>query len=661
MFRKPRFIIAAAAMLYAVALLVAWRQGTVWAENRALTILRAAEEGYGAVILGEIEAALRNVSGALVNLLGSRCVSQTKEEMCAYAKLLNVDEVNIVDRRGLVIASNIDSVLGFDFNSNPLTREFMALTNSANSMVTQPFRNGVANPDMFCKYYAIAFPEHDGFVQLGMTVERLRQNMYSYSADEADRILKDWHFSVVGWYERAGGDPEFLHGRIVRRWNDGHGEYVIGRFFDWYGYRYVAYLPESFCYAQRNSTVAVTAAVMALIVVFFVFFLMRLASASLKLEKLHREAAARSAADLALAKTIQMSALPTVEGAFFDRLEFSLAAETHPAREVGGGFYDFYPLHGGRVALVIADVSGKGISGALFMMETKNIIKNALSEFADIGEAATVANRRICEHNQAELFLTAWIGVLDVKTGVVEYVNAGHNRPLLRRADGTVEKVMGKGGRFFGMFEEAQYRVNALALGKGDFLFLYTDGFTEAMNAKGEQFGEARLKAEVANRNRTLEAAVAEFVGGAEPSDDRTSLTLFWQGEPQRTERVFPCREDSLGEAVAFVRGALAGVAPKAVAAVLNAADEITANIVSYSGASFYRLAVERGDDRLRLRFSDDGRPYNPMSHVDPDTHAAIEDRPIGGLGLVMVKRLVDRVSYAREDGENVLTLLKKC
>ena len=96
----------------------------------------------------------------------------------------------------------------------------------------------------------------------------------------------------------------------------------------------------------------------------------------------------------------------------------------------------------------------------------------------------------------------------------------------------------------------------------------------------------------------------------------------------------------------------------KAVAAMLNAADEVTSNIVSYSGATGYRIEAERTVDRLRLRFSDDGRPYNPLSHVDPDTHAAIEDRPVGGLGLVVVKRLADRVTYAREDDRNVLTLI---
>ena len=179
MFRKPRFIIGAAAVLYAVALFVAWREFSDKAEARVRTMLESAETGYAAVINGEIEAALRNVGGALVNVFGGKCEPQTIERMQELATTFNLDEINIVDRTGRAIASNLRSVLGFDYNSHPLTREFMELTNATTSMVSQPFRPGIANPEMTCQYYGLAFPQHDGLLQLGITVRRLRQNMYS--------------------------------------------------------------------------------------------------------------------------------------------------------------------------------------------------------------------------------------------------------------------------------------------------------------------------------------------------------------------------------------------------------------------------------------------------------------------------------------------------
>ena len=660
MFRTPKFIILAAIALYAVALSIAWQQMSMRADRRMRTMLESAEIGYSSVIDGEIDAALRNVGGAIVNVLEGKCEPHTLERMQELAVTFNIDEINIVNRKGEVIGSNIPTVLGFDFNSHPLTREFMVLTNSHATIVSQPFRQGVANPDMICRYYGMALPDHNGFIQLGMSVVRLRQNMYNYTEEEADKILKDWHFSVVGWYERADRDAGFCPGKIVFRKSTDTGEPIVGRYFNYRGYHYIAFLPESYCYSQRNAAFMVTALVLGLLLFFFTYVLVRLAKASMNLEKMHAAAAARTAADLALARTIQMSALPSSDGAFMDHLEFSFKAETYPAREVGGDFYDFYHVSGGRIAFLVADVSGKGIPGAMFMMETKNILKNCLVEFADIAEAVTEANRRICASNKAELFVTAWIGVLDPKNGALEYVNAGHNRPFLRRANGEIEKVMGKGGRFLGMFEDAAYRVNGVKLEPGDVIYLYTDGITEAMNSKGEQFGEARFCAAFSGYDNELRSAITEFVGKAEPSDDMTGLMLRWNGEPSALEKEFELNDAALTDSLEFVRTSLDGIAKRAQMEGLNISDEIVSNIVNYSGAKRFWIRILRGFDRLELCFRDDGVEYNPLSHVDPDTHAAIEDRPIGGLGLVVVKRLADRVAYVNENGCNKLTVIKQ-
>ena len=659
MFRKPKAIVFAAVAFYVVALLVIWHEFDRVAERRTVTMLTAAERGYSDVIDGEIDAALRNVAGAFINVIGGKCRPLSLERMQDLAKTFNLDEVNIVDRNGIVIGSNLSRVLGFDFKTDPRTREFMVLTNANKSILSQPFRHGVANPEMFCRYHGVAFPERDGFLQLGMSVTGLRQNMYSYSEEEADRLLKDWHFSVVGWYERADHDPDFAEGKIFRRWNDEHGEMCIGRYFDYRGFRYVAFLPQSYCYSQRNNSFVAAAMVLGVLLFFFVYMLVRLANASAKLEKMHAAADARTAADLALARTIQMSALPSADSAFMERMEFSLVAACNPAREVGGDFYDFFQLPSGALAFLVADASGKGVPGAMFMMEAKNVLKHCLEAFADVVEAVTEANLRLCAGNRAEMFVTAWIGVVD-KDGTCEYVNAGHNRPFVRRANGEVEKIVGKGGRFLGMFEDAAYRVHSFKLDQGDLLYLYTDGVTEAMNAKGEQFGEQRLRAALAVSPGEVRRSLSAFVGEVEPSDDVTDLALSWNGMPACESRVFSVADEALGPAVDFIRMALSGVPAKDLAAILNVADEIMANIVGYSLADEFTVTVERGIDRVRMDFSDGGTPYNPLSHLDPDTHAPIEKRPVGGLGLVMVKRLSDRVMYVREGGRNVLTVIRR-
>lgn len=652
MFKRPRFIILASIAFYAISLCVVWWQVSVRANRRMLTMLESAELGYSDVVDGEIDAALRYVGGAIMNILGDTSKPRTLAQMQELSQTFNIDEINIVNAKGVVIGSNIPSVLGYDFNSHPLTREFLALTNAHRTIVSQPFRHGTVNPEMFCKYHGISFPGRPGFLQLGITVDRLRQNMYTYTDEESDRLLKEWHFSVMGWYERVLDNPDFVPGKIFRRRSAETGEMQVGRYFDYRGYKYAALLPESYCYAQRNASFLVTALVIGVLLFFFTYILVRLA-------RLAETARRRTAADLAIARTIQMSALPSDDGAFMECLEFSLTAECRPAREVGGDFYDFFYMPGDRLVILVADVSGKGISGAMFMMEAKNVLKSCLIEHADITEAVAVANQRLCASNKAEMFVTAWIGIVD-RNGIIEYVNAGHNRPFIRHADGEVEKIMGKGGRFLGMFEDAAYRANVVELKDGDLLYLYTDGITEAMNAKGEQFGEARLKAAFSGFNDDIARAVASFVGTAERSDDMTELMLRWNGAGESSQKTFPSTESSLGAAVDFIRAELAGAPAKTVAAILNAADEITSNIVNYSGATSFTISVERAYDRLRLVFTDNGRAYNPLSHVDPDTHAAIEDRSIGGLGLVVVKRLVDRISYVRENEQNILTLLKR-
>lgn len=204
------------------------------------------------------------------------------------------------------------------------------------------------------------------------------------------------------------------------------------------------------------------------------------------------EAAARLDKELLLARAIQRSALPGVFPPYPNRTEFEIWAGMRPAKEVGGDFYDFYLMGEDKLAFVIADVSGKGIPAAMFMMTVKTLLKNLAETGLPVEEVLTEANRQLCEHNQAEMFVTVWMGILDLETGVVSCACAGHNPPLLRSQDGSYSFVKFRPGLVLAGMEGIHYRKNEFTLLPGDTLYLYTDGVTEATDSNEKLYGEAR-------------------------------------------------------------------------------------------------------------------------------------------------------------------------
>lgn len=256
-------------------------------------------------------------------------------------------------------------------------------------------------------------------------------------------------------------------------------------------------------------------------------------------------AEARIEADLSIAKSIQSSALPNVFPPFPERKKFELFACMNAAKEVGGDFYDFYLLDDNTLGFLIADVSGKSIPGAMFMMTSKTVIKSFAESGRSPAEVFTLANERLCEGNEAEMFVTAWLGYLDLKTGLVRIANAGHNPPILVR-DGEAEYVIRRPGLMLAGMEGVRYKEHTLQLQRGDLLYLYTDGVTEAMNPDEEQYGEDRLQEllsfgdhypEPTEGNgiaeyvcRRVLSDVAEFSNGAEQSDDITMLCIRYLG-----------------------------------------------------------------------------------------------------------------------------------
>ena len=250
----------------------------------------------------------------------------------------------------------------------------------------------------------------------------------------------------------------------------------------------------------------------------------------------------RIGAELNVATQIQADMLPRIFPAFPERKEFDIYATMNPAKEVGGDFYDFFLIDEDHLAVVIADVSGKGVPAALFMVIAKTLIKNHAQNREDPGSVFTQTNAQLCEGNDAGLFVTAWMGVLEISTGKFVYVNAGHNPPLLKHAGGGYEWLKSRPGFVLAGMEGIRYRENSLQMEPGDCLYLYTDGVTEATNEKQELFGEIRLQT-VLNETPDLpvdrllqkvKQSIDTFAGEAEQFDDITMLGLEYKEKGDR-------------------------------------------------------------------------------------------------------------------------------
>ncbi len=242
----------------------------------------------------------------------------------------------------------------------------------------------------------------------------------------------------------------------------------------------------------------------------------------------------RIGAELHIAATIQASMLPGNFPAFPDRPEFDVYGYMVPAKEVGGDFYDFFLIDDTKLAVVIGDVSGKGVPAALFMVIAKTLIKNNTQYGKSPREVFETVNELLCENNEAGMFVTAFMGILDIPTGTFNYVNAGHNPPLIKRAGGDYQWLPVKPGFVLAGMEGIRYKEDEIQLGQGDMLCLYTDGVTEAANGKEELFSEPKLL-EAANRHKGVDmnefiahikAEIDFFADGAEQADDITLVIL---------------------------------------------------------------------------------------------------------------------------------------
>ena len=246
----------------------------------------------------------------------------------------------------------------------------------------------------------------------------------------------------------------------------------------------------------------------------------------------------RIGTELSLATRIQADMLPNIFPAFPDREEFDIYASMHPAKEVGGDFYDFFLIDDDHLCMVMADVSGKGVPAALFMMASKIILANSAMMGRSPAEILTSTNAAICSNNHEEMFVTVWLGILEISTGTLRAANAGHEYPVLKQPGGVFELVKDEHGFVIGGMDGIRYKEYELQLKPGAKLFVYTDGVPEATDARSEMFGTERML-QTLNADpdaspemilKTVEAAVNSFEMGSEQFDDVTMLCMEYRG-----------------------------------------------------------------------------------------------------------------------------------
>ena len=297
-------------------------------------------------------------------------------------------------------------------------------------------------------------------------------------------------------------------------------------------------------------------------------------------------------------------------------------------------------------------------------------------------EVLAYANEQLCEGNEAELFVTVWIAILEISTGKGLAANAGHEHPVVKRAGGDYELICYRHSPAVATMEGLRFKEHEFELNPGDCLYVYTDGVTEATNANNELYGTDRLT-EVLNKNKELnmdgllhavKADIDGFVGTAPQFDDITMLGLSYFGSGGNTDKqedadefTITARVENLNDVLAFVDERLEKLdCPVKIQTQIDVAvEELFVNIAHYAyepeeGDATIRFTSEEDGAIAAITFIDSGIPYNPLEKPDPDVSLSAEERQIGGLGIYMVKNSMDAVEYDHTDGHNVLTIRKK-
>lgn len=389
----------------------------------------------------------------------------------------------------------------------------------------------------------------------------------------------------------------------------------------------------------------------------------------------------RMESELKIAHDIQMGIVPKTFPPFPERPEFDIYAVLVPAKEVGGDLYDFFFIDRDHLCLVIGDVSDKGVPAALFMAVVKTLIKTIAGELKSPDKILQKVNKEVALENDSCMFVTVFCAILNTVTGEIDYANAGHNAPLVIRRERQVEFLKKTGNPAVGAREDVIYKREKLILQAGDTICMYTDGVTEAFNKQEELFSEEKLKKEVSIHQqdsaeqlvKAMLKKVKDFSQGVPQSDDITIVALKYL---RSSKAVFEITEKKtlvlkndiselrkLAETIADF-GRKNNFSRKVIGDINLALEELISNTISYgySDAKEHRITInfDLRQAELTLEIIDDARAFNPLEIPEPNIDQPLEERKVGGLGIYLVRKLMDKLEYSRQEEKNILIIKKK-
>ena len=578
-FQKWLFLLVVLAFLITFA--ASWHLHSYLAELSAIDMLESTLSGVSrkihitehnlkAVTHLSDAAALAKTHAFALLIASDPSILHNKEKLDAVRKKLDVDELHVSDEKGVLqwsVSFNKSlNYRGYDMNSQEQSAAFMpALTDKKFELVQEPQVSG--SYKILFQYVGVARIDKPGIVQIGYRPERIIEAQH---LADIKQIEKDTRIGTNGTlYIIEKPDLPADYKKVTRTGNGIQLSIAFGK------YLLAAELPEEEMYVSRDSVLKVL--IIGNLILFGVIFILvsrllqkvvingiysvndslhEITGGNLEkqvsvsttaefctlsnginatvsaLKKAIENEAKRIDAELEMGRMIQTSVLP-VDFAGDER--YRLHAGMFTAREVGGDFYDFFAIDKDHLAILIADVSGKGITAALYMMTAKTLLKELILKHP-VAEAFELANQELCKNNKAHMFLTAFAGVIDLRTGVMTCVNAGHNSPVVKYADGTAEYLKTKHSLVLSASRKARYTAVDLQLKKNDKIILYTDGVTEAMNCSKQLFGEEQLLKTLSSNNispeeivHLIRAEVSNFAGSEPQNDDITLLVMEYR------------------------------------------------------------------------------------------------------------------------------------
>lgn len=386
--------------------------------------------------------------------------------------------------------------------------------------------------------------------------------------------------------------------------------------------------------------------------------------------------------ELQIASEIQINECPNDFPAFPDRKEFDIYATMVPAKEVGGDFYDYYMIDDNHLAVIMADVSGKGVPAALNMVKAKILLKGIALYTNNPAKVLDLLNDGFIDNNKFDMFVTVWLGILEISSGKLKFANAGHEDIIIYKEKTGYSLYETKHGVPIGAVSDYEYKNNEILLDKGDKVFLYTDGVVDLLNIENEQYGINNLLKVLNKKNNKSAQEIIESVKldldnyskYCDQFDDITMLCLEmrddenvkddtklhlkgrFRADVKEVNHVFDYFTETIAEVIGIDR----------IQKYYIVIDEIFSNIVKYGfeeesqenyiSIDLYMDLIKR---HIKIIFEDEGIPFNPLEKEDPNIKLSSKDREEGGLGIYIVKKMMDNISYEYKDNKNILVLEK--